>query len=58
MLRLRVASLRFATWQQVAAIGLPTSGEFLLMFVISGVVYRVLGRLGSDARQASASARA
>ncbi|MBB2200741.1 MATE family efflux transporter [Gluconacetobacter tumulisoli] len=49
-LQLRAAAPRLATWRRIAATGLPASGEFLLMFVISGVVYWALRRYGSDAQ--------
>ncbi|MBB2168603.1 MATE family efflux transporter [Gluconacetobacter aggeris] len=49
-LRMKVAAPRFAAWWRIAAIGLPSSGEFLLMFVISGVIYWALRRFGPDAQ--------
>ena len=49
-LRLRLTAPQLNTWRQIAAIGLPASGEFLLMFVISGVIYWTLRRFGPDAQ--------
>jgi putative MATE family efflux protein len=47
---LRLVAPRLDVWRRIAAIGLPASGEFLLMFVISGVIYWALRRFGADAQ--------
>jgi putative MATE family efflux protein len=41
---------RLATWRRVLAIGLPSGGEFALMFIIMAVVYSVLRGFGPDAQ--------
>lgn len=40
----------WAITRRIVAIGLPTAGEFLLMFVITGVVYAVIRNFGSEAQ--------
>lgn len=40
----------WAVCRRIVAIGLPTAGEFLLMFVITGVVYAVIRNFGSEAQ--------
>ena len=49
-LALRVGVPRLPVWRRIAAIGLPASGEFLLMFLISGVVYWSIRRFGAEAQ--------
>jgi putative MATE family efflux protein len=49
-LRIRVARPRPEVWRRIAAIGLPASGEFLLMFVILGVVYWTIRPFGAEAQ--------
>jgi Na+-driven multidrug efflux pump len=46
--RLCVSNL--AAWRKLAAIGLPAAGEFFMMFVIVGVVYRVIRPFGPEAQ--------
>jgi putative MATE family efflux protein len=41
---------RFATWRRLLAIGLPSGGEFLLMFVIMAVIYGTIRNFGPDAQ--------
>jgi putative MATE family efflux protein len=41
---------RFGTWRRLLAIGLPSGGEFLLMFVIMAVVYATIRNFGPDAQ--------
>jgi putative MATE family efflux protein len=41
---------RLATWRRLLGIGLPAGGEFLLMFVIMAVIYRVIRDFGPDAQ--------
>ena len=41
---------RFATWRRLLGIGLPSGGEFLLMFVIVAVIYGVIRQFGPDAQ--------
>jgi putative MATE family efflux protein len=41
---------RMATWRRLLGIGLPSGGEFLLMFVIMAVVYSVIRDFGPDAQ--------
>jgi Na+-driven multidrug efflux pump len=41
---------RLATWRRVLAIGLPSGGEFALMFIIMAVVYSVIRGFGPDAQ--------
>lgn len=49
-LRLRATPPHFAVWRRITAIGLPASGEFLLMFVVSGVIYWSIRRYGAEAQ--------
>jgi len=51
-LRLHIDALepRFDAWRRIIFIGLPTSLEFLLMFVIFGVIYFVIRHFGADAQ--------
>lgn len=37
-------------WRRIVGIGLPSAGEFLLMFVTAGVVYSVIRHFGSEAQ--------
>jgi putative MATE family efflux protein len=41
---------RLMQWGRVLYVGLPSAGEFLLMFVISGVVYWVIRSFGAEAQ--------
>ena len=41
---------RFAEWGRVLYVGLPSAGEFFLMFIISGVVYWVIRKFGAEAQ--------
>ncbi|HLY57235.1 MAG TPA: MATE family efflux transporter [Stellaceae bacterium] len=41
---------RFDIWGRIVAIGLPSAGEFFLMFTIVGVIYWVLRRFGPEAQ--------
>lgn len=41
---------RLEAWKRVLAIGLPAGGEFLLMFVYTGVIYWCIRGLGADAQ--------
>jgi putative MATE family efflux protein len=41
---------RFALWKRITAIGLPSSTEFLLMFLVSGVIYWSIRRFGPEAQ--------
>lgn len=41
---------RLASWGRLVAVGLPAAGEFLLMFVIIGVVYWVIRDVGPHAQ--------
>lgn len=41
---------QLAQWKRVFAIGLPTGGEFLLMFVYMGVIYMCIRDFGPDAQ--------
>ena len=38
------------TWGQIAAIGLPTGGEYMLLFVVSAIIYRAIHDFGPDAQ--------
>ncbi len=51
-LRLHVNSLRpqFSAWRRIIFIGLPTSLEFLLMFVIFVAIYFVIRPFGAEAQ--------
>ena len=51
-LRLHVSSLKpkFAAWRRIVFIGLPTSLEFLMMFVIFIVIYFVIRDFGAEAQ--------
>ena len=51
-LRLHVSALapRFKTWGRILFVGLPSSFEFLLMFVIFIVVYWVIRGFGAEAQ--------
>ena len=51
-LHLRMASLapRLEVWRQLLRIGLPAAGELFMMFVIVGVVYRVIRGFGPEAQ--------
>lgn len=51
-LRLHVDSLKpkFDAWKRIISIGLPTSLEFLLMFVIFIVIYYVIRDFGAEAQ--------
>ena len=40
----------WAVCRRIVGIGLPTAGEFLLMFVITAVVYGVIRQFGSEAQ--------
>lgn len=37
-------------WRRIVGIGLPSAGEFLLMFLTAGVVYSVIRHFGSEAQ--------
>lgn len=37
-------------WRRIVGIGLPSAGEFLLMFITAGVVYSVIRHFGSEAQ--------
>jgi putative MATE family efflux protein len=41
---------RFETWRRLLGIGLPSGGEFLLMFVIMAVIYGTIRNFGTDAQ--------
>ncbi len=41
---------RMETWRRLLGIGLPSGGEFLLMFVIMAVVYGTIRDFGADAQ--------
>jgi MATE family, multidrug efflux pump len=41
---------RVGTWRRLLAIGLPSGGEFLLMFVIMAVIYGTIRDFGPDAQ--------
>lgn len=41
---------RIETWRRMLGIGLPSGGEFLLMFVIIAVIYVVIRPFGADAQ--------
>ena len=41
---------RMAVWRRIVAIGLPSAGEFFLMFVIIGIVYWAIRRFGPEAQ--------
>ncbi len=51
-LRLHVGSLRpkFAAWRRIIFIGLPTSLEFLMMFIIFIAIYFVIRPFGAEAQ--------
>jgi len=48
--QLRELRPRLATWRQILAIGLPTGGEYLLLFVVSAIIYRAIHDFGPDAQ--------
>ncbi|QAY76248.1 MATE family efflux transporter [Sphingosinicella sp. BN140058] len=52
LLRLHLPSLRprLRTWLRIAAIGLPASGEFLLIFLVSALLYWSIRSFGADAQ--------
>lgn len=52
VVRVDVALFRpqFATWWRILRIGLPTGGEFLLMFLFIGVVYWIIRGFGAEAQ--------
>lgn len=52
VMRLRWLALkpRFAVWARIAFIGLPSALEFLLMFVIFGVIYFAIRDFGASAQ--------
>ncbi len=41
---------RLETWRRLLGIGLPSGGEFLLMFVIMAVIYGTIRNFGPDAQ--------
>lgn len=41
---------RMETWRRLLGIGLPSGGEFVLMFVIIAVIYGVIRPFGADAQ--------
>jgi putative MATE family efflux protein len=41
---------RVSQWARVLYVGLPSAGEFLLMFIIAGVVYWVIRSFGAEAQ--------
>ncbi len=41
---------RLATWKQILNIGLPSGGEFGLMFIYTSVIYGVIQQFGADAQ--------
>ncbi len=49
-LRLRTLKPKFGAWKRIIFIGLPTSIEFLLMFVIFVVIYWVIRDFGAEAQ--------
>ncbi len=51
-LRLHLPTLRprLPIWRRIAAIGLPATGEFLLLFLVSGVVYWSIRGFGAEAQ--------
>lgn len=40
----------FAIWRRIADVGLPAAGEFLMMFIITGVVYSIIRGFGPEAQ--------
>ncbi len=40
----------FAVWRRLIVVGLPAAGEMFMMFVIMGVLYRVIRVFGPDAQ--------
>lgn len=47
---LRLPSPDFGLWRRIVGIGLPSAGEFALMFIISIVVYGVIRNFGPEAQ--------
>jgi Na+-driven multidrug efflux pump len=45
-----VLTPKFAVWIRLAKIGVPAAGEMFMMFVILGVLYRVIRVFGPDAQ--------
>lgn len=41
---------RFDAWKRIVSVGLPATGEFLLMFIVMGVVYWVIRDFGAHAQ--------
>ncbi|MBS0376660.1 MAG: MATE family efflux transporter [Proteobacteria bacterium] len=41
---------KLATWKRILDIGLPSGGEFALMFVYMAVIYLIIGRFGAAAQ--------
>lgn len=41
---------RLATWARIFKVGLPTGGEFALMFIYQGVIYRIIRGFGPEAQ--------
>jgi putative MATE family efflux protein len=50
-LRLHAAlAPRWAVWRRIAAVGLPSAAEFMLMFVVMGVIYWAIRGFGAEAQ--------
>lgn len=49
---LQVVAPDFGLWSRIAGIGLPSAGEFALMFLTTGVVYTVIRDFGPHAQAA------
>ena len=47
---LKLPKPEWSVCRRIVGIGLPTAGEFLLMFVITAVVYAVIRQFGSEAQ--------
>lgn len=41
---------RMPVWKRILGVGLPSGGEFALMFIYLGVIYAILGHVGSSAQ--------
>lgn len=41
---------KLATWKRILDIGLPSGGEFALMFIYMAVIYLIIGRFGAAAQ--------
>jgi len=49
---LRLVAPDFGLWRRITDIGLPSAGEFALMFLTTGVVYVVIRHFGPEAQAA------